>query len=107
MRLQKDLTQKVIEAVGKHYGVELPTVEFQPTRKDFEGDLTLVVFPMLRHIKGNPAEIAERLGTYLRDEVPQVAKYNVVQGFLNLVIDDAHFLEFFNNIRDEEDYGYV
>lgn len=107
MSLQKVLTQHVIEAVGKSYGVDLPTVEFQPTRKDFEGDVTLVVFPMLRHIKGNPAQIAEWLGDHLQREVAQVVKYNVVQGFLNLVIADGHYLEFFNGIRDEVDYGYV
>lgn len=97
----------MIEAVGKHYDVELPTVEFQPTRKDFEGDITLVVFPMLRYIKGNPAQIADQIGTYLQNEVAQVAKYNVVQGFLNLVIADGHYLDFFNSILDEVDFGYV
>src|SRR5690606_28310313 len=107
MSLQKDLTQKVIEAVGKHYGVELPTVEFQPTRKDFEGDITLVVFPMLRYIKGNPAQIADRIGAHLQEEVAQVAKYNVVQGFLNLVIADGFYVNFFNDILDAVDYGFV
>ena len=97
----------MIEAVGKHYGVELPTVEFQPTRKDFEGDITLVVFPMLRYIKGNPAQIADRIGAHLQEEVAQVAKYNVVQGFLNLVIADGFYVNFFNDILDAVDYGFV
>src|SRR5690606_37997775 len=105
MGLRNDLKQKVIEAVGKLYGVELPTVEFQPTRKDFEGDITLVVFPMMRFIKGNPAQIAKEIGEQLQSEVPQVVKYNVVQGFLNLVIGDSHYLDFFNSIRKEVDYG--
>lgn len=107
MSLQKDLTQKVIEAVRTLYQVELPTVEFQPTRKDFEGDITLVVFPMMRFIKGNPAQIATQIGDHLQREVEQVAKYNVVQGFLNLVIQDGHYLAFFNEIRDVGDYGFV
>src|SRR5690606_13441669 len=107
MSLQKDLTQKVIEAVRELYQVELPVVEFQPTRKDFEGDITLVVFPLLRYIKGNPAHIAEQLGAHLQREVDQVVRYNVVQGFLNLVIADSHYLEFFNSILGETDYGFV
>ena len=105
MGLRKDLEQKVIDAVGKLYPVELPTVEFQPTRKDFEGDITLVVFPMMRYIKGNPAQIAEAIGEELQKGLSQIVKYNVVQGFLNLVVSDSHYLDFFNDIREKEDYG--
>src|SRR5690606_11881458 len=58
-------------------------------------------------IKGNPAQIATQIGDHLQREVEQVAKYNVVQGFLNLVIQDGHYLAFFNEIRDVGDYGFV
>ena len=107
MSLQNDLTQKVIEAVKQLYQVELPTVEFQPTRKDFEGDITVVVFPMLRFVKGNPVQIGTQIGEYLQKHVDEVAKCNVVQGFLNIVIEDAYYLNFFNAIKDEVDFGYV
>ncbi|MBW8243409.1 arginine--tRNA ligase [Muricauda oceani] len=107
MSLQNDLTQKVIEAVKQLYQVELPTVEFQPTRKDFEGDITVVVFPMLRQIKGNPVQIGTKIGEYLVENVDEVSKCNVVQGFLNIVIEDGYYLNFFNNIIDETDFGYV
>ena len=73
MSLQNDLTQKVIEAVKQLYQVELPTVEFQPTRKDFEGDITVVVFPMLRQIKGNPVQIGTKIGEYLVEHVDEVS----------------------------------
>ncbi|MBO6532984.1 MAG: arginine--tRNA ligase [Muricauda sp.] len=107
MSLQNDLTQKVIEAVKQLYQVELPTVEFQPTRKDFEGDITVVVFPMLRHVKGNPVQIGTEIGKYLEANVDEVSKCNVVQGFLNIVIEDSYYLDFFNSISNETDFGYV
>ena len=107
MSLQNDLTQKVIEAVKQLYQVDLPTVEFQPTRKDFEGDLTVVVFPMLRYVKGNPVQIGTQIGEYLKENMDEVAKCNVVQGFLNIVIEDSYYLNFFNSIKDEVDFGYV
>ncbi len=107
MSLQNDLGQKVKDAVKELYQVELPTVEFQPTRKDFEGDVTVVVFPMLRFVKGNPVQIGTQIGDYLQEHVSEVAKCNVVQGFLNIVIEDSYYLNFFNSIKDEADYGYV
>ncbi|NVN17721.1 arginine--tRNA ligase [Muricauda sp. HICW] len=107
MSLQNDLTQKVIEAVKQLYQVDLPTVEFQPTRKDFEGDITVVVFPMLRLVKGNPVQIGTKIGEYLVENVDEVLKCNVVQGFLNIVIADSYYLNFFNSIFEETDFGYV
>lgn len=107
MSLQNDLTQKVIEAVKQLYQVDLPAVEFQPTRKDFEGDLTVVVFPMLRYVKGNPVQIGTQIGEYLKENMDEVAKCNVVQGFLNIVIEDSYYLNFFNSIKGEADFGYV
>ncbi|MCL6264999.1 arginine--tRNA ligase [Flagellimonas myxillae] len=107
MSLQNVISQSVSKAVRDLYQLELPTVEFQPTRKDFEGDITVVVFPMLRFVKGNPVEIGTKIGEYLVEHVDEVAKFNVVKGFLNLVIEDVIYLNFFNTIRDEADYGYV
>ena len=107
MSLQEQLTQKVKTAVQQLYKVEVPSVEFQPTRKDFEGDITVVVFPLLRFVKGNPVEIGTQIGTYLQEHVDEVAKFNVVKGFLNLVISDGYYLNFFNGIKDEVDFGYV
>ena len=98
--------QKVKEAVHSIYEVELPTVEFQPTRKDFEGDITAVVFPMLRFVKGNPVEIGTKIGEYLQENVSEIEKFNVVKGFLNLVVSDQFYLEFFTSIFNQEQFGY-
>lgn len=106
MKLQQVLEQKVKEAINSIFKVELPTVEFQPTRKDFEGDITIVVFPMLRFVKGNPIQIGTQIGEYLENNVSEIAKFNVVKGFLNLVVSDLHYLQFFNSISDEKRFGY-
>ncbi|MEZ4858944.1 MAG: arginine--tRNA ligase, partial [Flavobacteriaceae bacterium] len=70
-----------------------------------EGDITAVVFPMLRVVKGNPVQIGEAIGNYLIENVPEVSKYNVVQGFLNLVLSDAYYLNFFNSVTDFSNFG--
>lgn len=107
MNIQEVLTQTVKTAVSTLYKSELPSVEFQPTRKDFEGDITIVVFPMLRVVKGNPVEIGTKIGEYLQEQVAEVAKFNVVKGFLNVVIADGFYLDFFKAIQNEADYGHV
>ena len=105
MNIQEVIQTKVIEAVASIYGTSLPTVEFQPTRKDFEGDITLVVFPMLRYIKGNPEQIGIQIGSYLERELNEVQGFNVIKGFLNLVISDSYYTNYFNSIREDEIYG--
>ena len=105
MNIQEVIQTKVIEAVASIYNITLPAVEFQPTRKDFEGDITLVVFPMLRYIKGNPEQIGIQIGTYLERELNEVQGFNVIKGFLNLVISDSYYSIFFDSIKDDESYG--
>ena len=107
MNIQEILSQKVKEIIASIYKVTLPTVEFQPTRKDFAGDITVVIFPMLRSIKGDPVQIGEQIGRFLKEEVKEVADFNVVKGFLNITIRDAYYLDFFSRIIKEKDFGFV
>ena len=107
MNIQEVLDKKVTEAINNIYGVSLPSVEFQPTRKDFEGDITVVVFPMLRHVKGNPVQIGEQVGAYLEQELETVTGFNVVKGFLNIVISDGYYVDFFRDIREDASFGLV
>lgn len=107
MTLQETLEIKIKEAVKSIYDAELPSVELQPTRKDFEGDITAVVFPMLRVVKGNPVQIGESIGNYLVENVEEIEKFNVVQGFLNIVLSDSYYLNFFNSVTDFSTYGKV
>ncbi|WP_282149168.1 arginine--tRNA ligase [Algibacter lectus] len=107
MNLQETLSNQVKQAVLSSYKVELDTVEFQATRKEFAGDITVVVFPMLRVVKGNPVQIGETIGNYLVDNVSNVKAFNVVKGFLNIEISDSYFIDFFNEIKQESAYGLV
>ncbi len=103
--LQHTLSEAIKKAVSSIFDANLDTVEFQATRKAFEGDVTVVVFPMLRTVKGNPVHIGEQIGQYLVAHVPEVAKYNVVKGFLNLVLSDAYYLDFFKEVDDFANFG--
>jgi arginyl-tRNA synthetase len=107
MTLQQTLENQIKTAVEKLYGAKLESVELQPTRKDFEGDITAVVFPMLRVVKGNPAQIGEAIGNYLVEHVSEIEKFNVVQGFLNIVLSDSYYLNFFNSEGDFSSFGKV
>ena len=107
MKLQELLSQHIKTAVQENYNVSLEEVEFQATRKDFEGDVTVVVFSMLRTVKGNPVQIGETIGQYLVTHVDEVSKFNVVKGFLNLVLSDQHYLDFFNTIENFSTFGTV
>src|SRR5690606_1795648 len=107
MNLQQTLETQIKTAVEKLYGANLENVELQPTRKDFEGDITAVIFPMLRVVKGNPVQIGEAIGKYLVENVSEIEKFNVVQGFLNIVLSDSYYLDFFNSISDFSSFGKV
>ena len=105
MKLQDTLDLHVKAAVKAMFQSDLESVEFQATRKEFAGDITVVVFPMLRVVKGNPAVIGEQIGQYLLDNVDLVKGFNVVKGFLNIEIDDAYYIKFFTSIKDRLNYG--
>ncbi len=107
MKLTPTLTKQIQIAVQELFAVSIEKVEFQVTRKEFEGDITMVIFPLLKVIKGNPMEIGTRLGDYLVEHVAVVKRYNVVSGFLNIVIDDSYYLEFLNEIKNDAFYGFV
>nr|WP_297307960.1 arginine--tRNA ligase [uncultured Flavobacterium sp.] len=107
MSLQNILTPYIQQAVQSLFEVSLEKVEFQATRKDFEGDITVVIFPLLKLIKGNPVEIGAKIGTYLVENVEVVSKFNVVAGFLNIVIADSFYTNQFSEIKQNDTFGYV
>ena len=107
MSLQNILTPYIQQAVQSLFDVLLEKVEFQATRKDFEGDVTVVIFPLLKLIKGNPVEIGNKIGNYLVENVADVSKFNVVAGFLNIVIADTFYVNQFSEIKANETFGYV
>ena len=107
MKLQETLEIHVKAAVNALFQSELESVEFQATRKEFVGDITVVVFPMLRVVKGNPAVIGEQIGEYLANNVELVRDFNVVKEFLNIEIDDSYYVDFFNSIKDKSNFGFA
>ena len=107
MNLQDTLLIQVKKAVKTIFGADLDSVEFQATRKDFIGDLTVVVFPMLKVVKGNPQVIGEQIGDFLVANVEEVKAFNVIKGFLNIEIEDTFYINFFNEIKTNVTFGYV
>lgn len=106
MTLHQILTPQIQKAVQELFDLSIDKVEFQATRKDFEGDVTMVVFPLVKTLKGNPVEIGTKIGAYLVENEPYVSKYNVVAGFLNLVIADSYYVNFFQTIKNSTSFGY-
>ncbi len=103
------LKNKVIEGVKVLYGagVNENIVQFQKTRKEFEGDFTLVVFPFLKIAKKGPEQAANDIGGFLADNVSYIDNYNVVKGFLNLKLSDAYWVGFLNTIMSDNNYGFA
>ena len=106
MAIQTVLSQHIKNAFQSLYNSTIESVEFQATRKDFEGDITVVTFPMLRVIKMNPAQLGEDLGKYLVEYVEEITDFNVVKGFLNLVITDSFYVNGFKEFSKDRSYGF-
>lgn len=106
--IEEILLKEVIQAVHKLSGevVEPKSVQFQKTRKEFRGDVTLVVFPLVKMLKKSPEQAGEDLGNLLKSEVEYVTAFNTVKGFLNLEISDQYWLEFFNDSLKNGKFGF-
>ena len=102
MNLPQILTLPIQKAVRQLFDVSIDRVEFQITRKEFEGDITMVIFPLLKVIKGNPIDIGTKIGNYLVENVDEIIRFNVVSGFLNIVVSDNYYLTFFNEIKNKK-----
>ena len=107
MDIQKQISSSVIKAVKELYGQDVPEkmVQLQKTKKEFEGSLTLVVFPFLRISKKKPEDTAQEIGQWLKENEPAVAGFNVVKGFLNLSVSSAAWIELLNAIDADPKYG--
>ncbi|MGQ0827059.1 MAG: arginine--tRNA ligase [Bacteroidota bacterium] len=101
MNIEKSLSGKTTEALQSLYGAAVEKITFEKTNPDFEGDLTLVVFPFLKISKKKPEDTANEIGNYLKTNLPEVAGFNVVKGFLNIVIDNKFWLKYFQSVNGE------
>ena len=107
MTLPQILTPFIEKAVKVLFDLTIDKVEFQTTRKEFEGDITMVIFPLLKVVKSNPVELGTKIGNYLVENLAEVDRFNVVSGFLNIVISDDYYLDFFGGIKDDVSFGFV
>ena len=107
MNIESQITQTAIEAVKQLYGQEVSTDSLQPqkTKSNFQGNLTLVVFPLLKVSKKKPEDTAEEIGAYLKEHCEAVADYNVVKGFLNLTISTEAWVGLLNDINAQPHFG--
>ncbi|QES93306.1 arginine--tRNA ligase [Empedobacter brevis] len=104
MSLKQYITQNVLEAIQNVYQITLESVEIQFTRKEFEGDYTLVVFPLIRTLKGKPEEIGTKIGENLVEN-NKITAFNVVKGFLNMSLSSTEFLQNFAKNAQNNDFG--
>jgi len=107
MTLSQILSTPIEKAIHSLFDVTIDKIEFQSTRKEFEGDITMVIFPLLKVIKSNPVELGNKIGAYLVENTAEVSSFNVVSGFLNIVISDQYYLDFFHKIKDNTQFGFV
>ena len=109
MKIEDKLVASVISGLKALYGQEVPEkmVQMQKTKKEFEGHLTLVVFPFLKMSRKGPEQTAQEIGEYLKANEPAVAAFNVIKGFLNLTIASATWIELLNEIQADEQYGLI
>lgn len=107
MKIEEQITVAALAAVKELYGTEVPEkmIQLQKTRSDFEGNLTLVTFPLLKTSHKKPEDTAQDLGEYLKKNCKAVADFNVVKGFLNLVIAQAAWTGLLNDINADEKFG--
>ena len=107
MKIEQDITAAVVKAVETLYGatVDAAQIQLQKTKREFEGSLTLVVFPLLRVSRKKPEDTASDIGAYLKENCHAVADYNVIKGFLNLTVSHESWLEMLENINADESYG--
>ena len=107
MKIEEKLTAAVVDGLKALYGQDVPAaqVQLQKTKKEFEGHLTLVVFPFLRISRKGPEQTAQEIGEYLKANEPAVAAFNVIKGFLNLTVASAAWIELLNEVHTQEQYG--
>lgn len=105
--IQETLIEQTVQAVKKLYGAEIPAsqITLQETRKEFEGQITVVVFPITRYSKKSPEQTGQDMGAYLQERVADVAGFNVVKGFLNLSIADSYWIALVQQVLLKDNYG--
>jgi arginyl-tRNA synthetase len=106
MTLEAQLSKYITKYIQDNHDIDVQSFEFQLTRKEFKGDLTLVVFPLLKHIKTNSVQLGEQIGEYLSKHSSLVSEFNVVKGFLNLSLTESYFADLVVAMSQDENFGF-
>ena len=104
-KLYTKLSKEILENLNNKYDISLNSFDFQLTRKEFDGDITLVIFPLLKYIKENPQTLSKEIGEYLISNSSIISSYNVINGFLNLTISNKYYVDILNEIIHNDNYG--
>ena len=109
MNIETTLVQSVVEAIKSLYAADFSAekIQLQKTRKEFEGDYTVVVFPFLALSKKKPEDTAQEIGEYLKNNITAISSFNVVKGFLNVAISPSYWVDLLNEINNDEKWGIV
>ena len=109
MTVEQIIKEKTSEALKSLYGqnVDINAVQIQDTRKEFDGDFTIVVFPFLRISKKNPEQTANEIGNFLKENSPEISDFNVIKGFLNISVSNTYWVNFLNSTFGNSDFGYI
>ena len=106
MEITTVLKSELSKYLKLKYDIDFKNFEIQQTRKDFEGDLTVVIFPLLKYLKQNPVNLGNELGTFILNNSPLFTGFNVIQGFLNLTVSTSYYLDFLNKCLNNDKYGF-
>ena len=107
MNLHSLLKDKVSEFISIKYNLNFSDLEIQSTKKDFEGDITVVIFPLIKLLRKPPLEIGSEVGNFLVKELKYVESFNLIQGFVNLEISSEFYLKFLNEVSEDDSYGFI
>jgi len=107
MNINTILQSKFSEYLKLKYNIDFKDFEIQLTKKDFEGDLTIVIFPLVKVLKQSPANLGNELGSFIVNNSKYVTGFNIIQGFLNLSISSFYYLEFLNNSLSDDNFGFI
>jgi arginyl-tRNA synthetase len=106
--MESIITKCILDNAKQLFGENIPEklIQFQKTRKDVEGDLTLVTFPYTKLLKVSPEQAGEKIGAFLQSEIAEIAEYNVIKGFLNIVLSDDYWIKILNETNQKEKFGF-
>ena len=107
MNLYNILKDQILKFLLSKFDLDFNDIEIQTTKKDFNGDITVVIFPLLKLLRKSPIEIGNEMGLFLVKKLKYVDNYNLIQGFLNLSINNKFYIEFLNGIIEDKNYGIL